>query len=80
MWRCSRAVSTVLCVHERLCQPEDCSLHGTCVDGQCMCQPGWAAPTCANLTCQQPACGDHGLCTPGDFLHLRKCVNVCFSV
>ncbi|XP_058242060.1 N-acetylglucosamine-1-phosphodiester alpha-N-acetylglucosaminidase isoform X1 [Hemibagrus wyckioides] len=64
MWRCPRAVSTVLCVHERLCQPEDCSQHGTCVDGQCVCQPGWAAPTCANLTCQPPDCGDHGLCTP----------------
>ncbi|XP_047667512.1 N-acetylglucosamine-1-phosphodiester alpha-N-acetylglucosaminidase isoform X2 [Tachysurus fulvidraco] len=64
MWRCPRAVSTVLCVHERLCQPEDCNKHGTCVDGQCVCQPGWAMPTCANLTCQPPACGDHGFCTP----------------
>ncbi|KAF4087954.1 hypothetical protein AMELA_G00076980 [Ameiurus melas] len=64
MWRCPRAVSTVLCVHERLCQPEDCNQHGTCVDGQCVCQPGWAAPTCANLTCQPVDCGDHGLCTP----------------
>ncbi|TTA40573.1 N-acetylglucosamine-1-phosphodiester alpha-N-acetylglucosaminidase [Bagarius yarrelli] len=65
MWRCPRAVSTVLCVHERLCQPEDCNQHGTCLDGRCVCQPGWAAPTCANLTCQTPACGDHGLCTQG---------------
>ncbi|MCJ8728193.1 hypothetical protein PDJAM_G00001410 [Pangasius djambal] len=64
MWRCPRVVSTVLCVHERLCQPEDCNQHGTCVDGQCVCQPGWAAPTCANLTCQPPDCGNHGLCTP----------------
>ncbi|GAA6097450.1 N-acetylglucosamine-1-phosphodiester alpha-N-acetylglucosaminidase isoform X1 [Tachysurus ichikawai] len=64
MWRCPRAVSTVLCVHEHLCQPEDCNKHGTCVDGQCVCQPGWAMPTCASLTCQPPACGDHGLCTP----------------
>ncbi|XP_017333169.1 N-acetylglucosamine-1-phosphodiester alpha-N-acetylglucosaminidase isoform X2 [Ictalurus punctatus] len=64
MWRCPRAVSTVLCVHERLCQPEDCNQHGTCVDGQCVCQPGWATPTCANLTCQPADCGDHGLCTP----------------
>ncbi|XP_053351168.1 N-acetylglucosamine-1-phosphodiester alpha-N-acetylglucosaminidase [Clarias gariepinus] len=62
-WYCPRAVSTVLCVHERLCQPEDCSQHGTCVNGQCECQPGWAAPTCANLTCQPSACGEHGLCT-----------------
>ncbi|XP_036446282.1 N-acetylglucosamine-1-phosphodiester alpha-N-acetylglucosaminidase [Colossoma macropomum] len=64
MWRCPRAVSTVLCVHERLCQPEDCSQHGVCVDGQCECQPGWTGPTCDNLTCQPAACGDHGMCTP----------------
>ncbi|KAF7708828.1 N-acetylglucosamine-1-phosphodiester alpha-N-acetylglucosaminidase [Silurus meridionalis] len=63
MWRCPRAVSTVLCVHERLCQPEDCNQHGTCANGQCVCQPGWAMPTCANLTCQPQDCGDHGLCT-----------------
>ncbi|KAI4890688.1 hypothetical protein NFI96_033746 [Prochilodus magdalenae] len=64
VWRCPRAVSTVLCVHERLCHPEDCSQHGVCVDGQCQCQPGWTGPTCANLTCQPAACGEHGMCTP----------------
>ncbi|XP_051999903.1 N-acetylglucosamine-1-phosphodiester alpha-N-acetylglucosaminidase [Xyrauchen texanus] len=63
MWRCPRAVSTVLCVHERLCQPEDCGGHGHCVDGQCVCQQGWRVPGCANLTCQPPECGDHGICT-----------------
>ncbi|KAF5905705.1 N-acetylglucosamine-1-phosphodiester alpha-N-acetylglucosaminidase-like [Clarias magur] len=63
-WRCPRAVSTVLCAHEPLCQPEDCSQHGTCVNGQCECQPGWDEPTCANLTCHSSACGEHGLCTP----------------
>ncbi|XP_066538637.1 N-acetylglucosamine-1-phosphodiester alpha-N-acetylglucosaminidase [Hoplias malabaricus] len=63
-WRCARHVSTVLCVHKRLCPSEDCSQHGTCVDGQCVCQPGWTGPNCANLTCQPPACGDHGVCTP----------------
>ncbi|XP_076827661.1 N-acetylglucosamine-1-phosphodiester alpha-N-acetylglucosaminidase [Brachyhypopomus gauderio] len=64
MWRCPRAISTVMCVHERQCQPDDCSQHGACVDGRCVCQPGWAEPTCANLTCQPPACGAHGICTP----------------
>ncbi|XP_062848373.1 N-acetylglucosamine-1-phosphodiester alpha-N-acetylglucosaminidase [Trichomycterus rosablanca] len=63
MWRCPRAVSTVLCVHERLCQPEDCNKHGTCIDGQCACNHGWTGPTCANLTCQPRDCGEHGLCT-----------------
>ncbi|XP_062394468.1 N-acetylglucosamine-1-phosphodiester alpha-N-acetylglucosaminidase isoform X2 [Sardina pilchardus] len=62
-WRCPRAVSTVLCVHEPLCQPEDCSGHGTCVQGNCQCHPGWRDPDCASLVCQPPACGDHGVCT-----------------
>lgn len=65
MWRCPRLVSTVLCVHERLCQPEDCSGHGRCVEGVCVCRQGWKAPDCANLTCQDAACGDHGICTEG---------------
>nr|XP_055066891.1 N-acetylglucosamine-1-phosphodiester alpha-N-acetylglucosaminidase isoform X2 [Misgurnus anguillicaudatus] len=63
MWRCTRDVSTVLCVHERLCQPEDCSGHGHCIEGRCVCRQGWKAPDCANLTCQDAACGDHGICT-----------------
>ncbi|TRY86791.1 hypothetical protein DNTS_022597 [Danionella cerebrum] len=62
MWRCPRPVSTVLCVHERLCKPEDCSGHGHCTEGQCVCQQGWSEPDCANLTCQG-ACGEHGICT-----------------
>ncbi|XP_052474082.1 N-acetylglucosamine-1-phosphodiester alpha-N-acetylglucosaminidase [Carassius gibelio] len=61
-WRCPRAVSTVLCVHERLCQPEDCSGHWRCVEGQCVCREGWSGPGCANLTCQAE-CGEHGICT-----------------
>ncbi|XP_073781326.1 N-acetylglucosamine-1-phosphodiester alpha-N-acetylglucosaminidase isoform X1 [Danio rerio] len=61
-WRCPRAISTVLCIHERLCQPEDCSGHGRCVEGQCVCQHGWSTPGCANLTCQAE-CGEHGICT-----------------
>lgn len=61
-WRCPRAISTVLCVHKRLCQPEDCSGHGRCVEGQCVCQDGWSGPGCANLTCQAE-CGKHRICT-----------------
>ncbi|KAJ8267888.1 hypothetical protein COCON_G00130600 [Conger conger] len=62
MWRCPRNVSTVLCVHEPLCQPEDCSGNGACVWGSCVCQQGWRPPACDTPTCQAPACGDHGVC------------------
>ncbi|KAJ8273239.1 hypothetical protein GJAV_G00099290 [Gymnothorax javanicus] len=58
MWRCPRKVSTVLCVHEPVCQPEDCCGHEACVQGHCECQKGWKEPAC-----QPPACGDHGVCT-----------------
>ncbi|KAG9355806.1 hypothetical protein JZ751_000648 [Albula glossodonta] len=63
MWRCPRKVSTVLCIHEPLCQPEDCSGHGACVEGSCECHKGWMGLACDTLTCQAPACGDHGVCT-----------------
>uniref|UniRef100_A0AAY4B7G3 EGF-like domain-containing protein n=1 Tax=Denticeps clupeoides TaxID=299321 RepID=A0AAY4B7G3_9TELE len=63
MWRCPRSVSTVLCVHEPLCQPEDCSGHGRCVEGQCVCHAGWTGPACTDLFSQFPAYGDHGVCT-----------------
>ncbi|XP_036371793.1 N-acetylglucosamine-1-phosphodiester alpha-N-acetylglucosaminidase [Megalops cyprinoides] len=63
MWRVARNVSTVLCVHEPWCEPEDCSGHGECVEGECVCHAGWRGPTCSNLTCQAPSCGDHGLCS-----------------
>ncbi|XP_069393037.1 N-acetylglucosamine-1-phosphodiester alpha-N-acetylglucosaminidase [Paralichthys olivaceus] len=62
-WRCSRKVSTFLCVHPRRCEPQDCSGHGDCVDGLCVCQRGWTGTACHKLVCQPPACGAHGVCT-----------------
>ncbi|XP_023146865.2 N-acetylglucosamine-1-phosphodiester alpha-N-acetylglucosaminidase isoform X1 [Amphiprion ocellaris] len=60
-WRCGRNVSTILCIHQRRCQPGNCSGHGDCVDGQCRCQEGWQGAACDSLVCQ--TCGPHGFCT-----------------
>ncbi|KAL7394538.1 hypothetical protein ABVT39_027504 [Epinephelus coioides] len=62
-WRCARPISTILCVHQRRCQPANCSGHGDCVDGRCRCQEGWQGAACDSLVCQPPACGAHGICT-----------------
>ncbi|XP_070822896.1 N-acetylglucosamine-1-phosphodiester alpha-N-acetylglucosaminidase-like [Chaetodon trifascialis] len=62
-WRCARPVSTILCVHQRRCWPEDCSGHGDCVDGRCQCRDGWRGAACDSLACQPPACGPHSICT-----------------
>ncbi|KAM7421619.1 hypothetical protein PAMA_015662 [Pampus argenteus] len=62
-WRCARRVSTILCVHQRRCQPANCSGNGACVDGRCQCQEGWTGAACDSLVCQPPACGPHGVCT-----------------
>ncbi|XP_067367818.1 N-acetylglucosamine-1-phosphodiester alpha-N-acetylglucosaminidase isoform X2 [Channa argus] len=61
-FRCGRAVSTILCVHQRHCQPPDCSGNGECVDERCQCKQGWQGAGCDSLVCQPPACGPHGVC------------------
>ncbi|GLD53260.1 N-acetylglucosamine-1-phosphodiester alpha-N-acetylglucosaminidase-like protein [Lates japonicus] len=78
-WRCARPVSTVLCVHERRCEPSDCSGHGDCVDGHCQCHGGWQGAACDSLVCQSPACGSHGVCTAGYYGDRCKHTCACFN-
>ena len=44
----------------KLCDPR-CSLHGACVDGECVCQPGWSGTHCTLDDCPG-ACSGHGQC------------------
>ncbi|XP_053132933.1 N-acetylglucosamine-1-phosphodiester alpha-N-acetylglucosaminidase [Hemicordylus capensis] len=64
MWRCPRNISTVVCVHEPVCQPPDCSGHGQCVRGECRCDGAfWQGPACDVLDCGPSNCSLHGMCT-----------------
>ncbi|XP_075710308.1 N-acetylglucosamine-1-phosphodiester alpha-N-acetylglucosaminidase isoform X2 [Rhinoderma darwinii] len=64
MWRCPRSVSTIVCVHEPLCNPPDCGLHGECVAGECHCTGYWTGSSCEVLNCGPSNCSSHGTCTP----------------
>nr|XP_056722571.1 N-acetylglucosamine-1-phosphodiester alpha-N-acetylglucosaminidase [Euleptes europaea] len=64
MWRCPRQISTVMCVHEPSCHPQDCSGHGKCVLGECQCSGAyWKGPACDILDCGPSNCTPHGTCT-----------------
>ncbi|XP_018609981.2 tenascin isoform X2 [Scleropages formosus] len=47
--------------------PNECSDQGRCVDGKCVCFPGFAGPDCSRLTCPSN-CNNKGKCVNG------KCV------
>ncbi|NWX83059.1 NAGPA acetylglucosaminidase, partial [Nothoprocta ornata] len=64
MWRCPRSISTVLCVHERACEPAGCGAHGRCVRGTCRCSsPFRRGAACDLLDCGPANCSLHGTCT-----------------
>ncbi|XP_071785884.1 N-acetylglucosamine-1-phosphodiester alpha-N-acetylglucosaminidase-like [Asterias amurensis] len=63
VYRCPRAVSTILCVHEPECDPPNCNNHGECVMGECHCHGNWATPRCDKLECGLLNCSNNGLCT-----------------
>ncbi|XP_078396917.1 N-acetylglucosamine-1-phosphodiester alpha-N-acetylglucosaminidase isoform X4 [Cetorhinus maximus] len=68
MWRCPRAVSTVVCIHEPECVPADCSGHGDCLLGDCYCTGFWSGPACNLLNCGPSNCTLHGICSEGGCL------------
>ncbi|XP_072226871.1 tenascin-like [Leuresthes tenuis] len=44
--------------------PNECSDQGRCVDGKCVCFPGYSGPDCSDSTCPGN-CNDHGRCVNG---------------
>ena len=61
-FRCARAVSTVLCVHDVQCLDPSCSSHGSCDQGRCSCYPPWIGHTCDRLNCSLVNCSGYGSC------------------
>ena len=56
------------------CPDPNCSDHGFCVEGSCVCRQGWRGPTCATVDHEArqclPDCSGHG-----DFdLETQKCI------
>ena len=64
-FQCERNVTTILCVHEPLCEPQDCSAHGSCDLGTCRCHDNWAGSRCDILKCPDD-CHGQGTCTEGN--------------
>ncbi|XP_014905539.1 tenascin-like isoform X1 [Poecilia latipinna] len=45
--------------------PNECSDQGRCVDGKCVCFPGYSGPDCSESGCPR-SCKDHGRCVNGE--------------
>jgi len=58
-----RKVSTIICVHDILCDPMDCSGHGYCHRGHCYCSENWHGSRCDMLQCGLSNCSGHGSCS-----------------
>jgi hypothetical protein len=48
--------------------PLNCSNNATCVNGQCICPPGFSGSLCANVTCLLNCSSPNGRCS-GDLSH-----------
>ena len=58
-----RNVSTIICIHDILCDPIDCSGHGYCHRGHCYCSENWHGLRCDMLQCGLSNCSGHGSCS-----------------
>ena len=70
-YRCPRAVSTALCIHDVQCLNPECRGHGVCQGTECVCEPPWIGVTCDTLNCSATDCSGQGNCTDGMLTHLH---------
>lgn len=65
-YRCERKVTTIVCVHEPLCNSRlGCGKHGVCRDASCVCEHGWSGQFCDERLCNAGAGCRHGACFRG---------------
>ena len=69
-YNCARNLTTVLCVHEPRCIVENCSNHGDCINGRCLCHENWEGLECNQLQCGATNCSAHGICKEGNSLFI----------
>merc|ERR1711892_286201 len=62
-WRCARRVSSMICIAEKEC---DSCVHGTCRDGECICESNWTGAECSTTYCKGGCiygkCREGGVC------------------
>ena len=63
-----------MCAHEPDCVSKDCSGHGQCVMGQCLCDSHWTGDSCDVLKCQQHNCSSNGQCSAEGETYMRVCL------
>ena len=57
--------SLIWCLRYEECEVPDCSGHGHCEDGKCVCMKGYKGEFCRDPDCPDPDCAGHGYCIQG---------------